>query len=110
MTLNKKERALLVKIFYQNGSNYLATLKEYRRMKRLRCQTSVNGLKNMISKFEETGELGVISGTGRRPVKPERVQQIDHAIATISSSSGASIQQRVQEVWLGHYLFRVNCA
>ena len=36
MTLIKKECALLVKIFYQNGSNYLATLKEYRRMKRLK--------------------------------------------------------------------------
>ena len=39
----------------QNGSNYSATLKEYRRMKRLkRGPMSVNGLKNIISKFEET--------------------------------------------------------
>lgn len=97
MTLNKKERALLVKIFYQNGSNYSATLKEYRRMKRLRRgPMSVNGLKNMISKFEETGELGVIPGTrGRRPVNPETVQQIDNAIATTSSSSGGTMQQQV---------------
>ena len=74
MTLNKEERALLVKIFYQNGSNYSAILKECRRMKQLRkCLLSVNGLENMISKFEETKELGVIPGTrGWRPINPER--------------------------------------
>ncbi|GFU81378.1 hypothetical protein TNCV_1380461 [Trichonephila clavipes] len=53
---------------------------------------SVNGLKNMISKLEETGGSGDIPGTrGRRLLNPERVQQIDDAIATTSSSSGARI-------------------
>ncbi|GFW33886.1 hypothetical protein TNCV_3589711 [Trichonephila clavipes] len=64
---------------------------------------SVNGLKNMIHKFEETGELGVIPGKrGRHPVNLERVQEIDDAIATTCTRSGAI---RLQEVWLRHYLF-----
>ncbi|GFV33585.1 hypothetical protein TNCV_4567001 [Trichonephila clavipes] len=51
-------------------------------------------IENMISKFEQTGELGVIPGTrGRRPVNPERVQQIDNAIAP--TISGASMLQQV---------------
>ena len=97
MTLSKKERALLMKIFYQNGSNNSATLKEFRRMKRLRRgPMSVNGLKTMISVFEETAELGVIPDTReRRPENLERVQQIDDAIATKRSSSGARILQQV---------------
>ena len=39
----------------QNGSNYSATLKEYRRMKRLkRGPMSFNRLKNVIPKIKET--------------------------------------------------------
>ena len=57
---------------------------------------SVNGLKNIISKFEETEELIVILGTsGRHSVNPERVQQTDDDIATMSSSSGISMLQQV---------------
>ncbi|GFW04352.1 hypothetical protein TNCV_877241 [Trichonephila clavipes] len=41
-------------------------------------------------------ELGVIPGTrGWRPVYPERVQQIDDAVATRSSSSRVSMLQQV---------------
>ena len=57
---------------------------------------SVKGLKNNISKFEETGELSVISSArGRRPVNLKRVEQIDEAIANTSSSSGASMLQQM---------------
>ena len=104
MILNKKERALLV-----NGSNYSATLKEFQHVKRLRrCPMRVNGLNNMLFKFQETGQLGVIPGTrGPRLVNPEKVKKIDEAIVTTSSSSGAPMltRKRVQEVWLGIYLF-----
>ena len=97
MTLSTKECALLVKIFYQNGSNYSVTLKEFWHMKCLRRgPMSVDGLKNMIYKFEETGKLGVIPGTrGQHHVNPERVQQIDDAIATTSSSSGTRVLQQL---------------
>ncbi|GFW16904.1 hypothetical protein TNCV_2760321 [Trichonephila clavipes] len=58
---------------------------------------SANRFKNIISKLEETGELGVISGTrGPRPFNPERVQQIDDAIPTTSSGSRASMLQQVR--------------
>ena len=87
VTWLKCVRTLLGKIFYQNGSNYSVTLKEYRRTERLRKgPLNVNGLKNMISKFKEKGKLGVIPGTRRqRLVNPKRVLRIDVAIATTSS-------------------------
>ena len=57
---------------------------------------SVNGLKNVVSKFEDRGELGIIPGTrGRRPVNLKRVQQTDDAIATTSNNSGASMLQQM---------------
>ena len=79
----------------QNYSNYSASLNKYRRTKRLkRGPMNVNRLKNMISNLEETGECGVIPSTGeRRPVNPERVQQIDNVIVTMSSNSIASMLQ-----------------
>ncbi|GFW91415.1 uncharacterized protein TNCV_3375811 [Trichonephila clavipes] len=59
--LTKKDRTLLVKLFYQNGSNHLAALLEYRRLKDLRKgPISKIGLRKMTMKFEETGNLGVL--------------------------------------------------
>ena len=76
---------------------------------------SIDGLKNMISIFKEPGELGVISVTrGRCPVNSKRMQKIDVAIASTSSSSGASMLQQVSvRSVFGHYLFPcqlcINC-
>lgn len=54
MLLKKKDRALLIKLFYQNGSYSLASLIEYRCLKEMRKGSiSKNGLKNMIKKFED---------------------------------------------------------
>ncbi|GFV56854.1 hypothetical protein TNCV_146061 [Trichonephila clavipes] len=69
---------------------------------------SVNELKNMIFKFEETGELCIIPGTrGQHPLDLQRVQQIDDTIATTSSSSGAS---ECKKCGLDIIFFLVNCA
>ncbi|KAJ4431716.1 hypothetical protein ANN_20318 [Periplaneta americana] len=62
--VEKGDRALLVKLFYQNGSNSNAALREYRRQKQLRRgPMSSNGLKNMMERFEERDEFGVAPGT-----------------------------------------------
>ena len=53
MSLNKKERALIVKLFYQNNSNALAALQAYRWMKNLRREPmNLSGVKLMIRKFD----------------------------------------------------------
>lgn len=66
MALEKKDRALLVKLFYQNGGNLSTALREYRRLKCLRKgPMSRQALKKMIQKFEETGDLGVMRRRGR---------------------------------------------
>ncbi|GFV33340.1 hypothetical protein TNCV_1498601 [Trichonephila clavipes] len=55
-----------------------------------------NGLKYIVSKLEETRKLGVTPGKrGRLPVNPEKVQQIDDAIATTNRNSGVSMLQQV---------------
>ena len=70
MNLNKKNA--IVTEYFQNERNYSAALKKYyKRLKR--GPMSGNGLKNMISKFEEHGELGVILRTrGRHSVNPRK--------------------------------------
>ena len=60
LSLHKKERALVVKLFYQNDSNSLAAFRANRRMKKLRREhTCVNAVKLMIRKCEVTGSLDV---------------------------------------------------
>ncbi|GFW88899.1 uncharacterized protein TNCV_2683331 [Trichonephila clavipes] len=82
MSLQKKDRSLVVKLFYQNGSNHLAALREYRRLKDLqKGALSRIDLRKMIMKFEETGDLGVLPGRERKPVGVETVEEI--AIAVI---------------------------
>ena len=66
MVIEKRGRALLVKLFYVNSSKSSAALREYRCMKGLRRgPMSTNGLKKMMIKFENTGDLGVAPGRGR---------------------------------------------
>ena len=84
MVIEKRDRALLVKLFYLDGSKSSAALREYRRMKGLRRgPMSTNWLKMMMimmvmmimmmmmMKFENTGDFGVATGRGRRPIPME---------------------------------------
>ena len=60
MVIEKRDHALLVKLFYLNGSKSSTTLREYRRMKGLRSgPMSTNGLKKMMMKFDNTGDFCV---------------------------------------------------
>ncbi|GBM22131.1 hypothetical protein AVEN_266490-1 [Araneus ventricosus] len=60
MPLEKKEPALLMKLFYQNGSNLSTALREYRLLKGLRKGSMSRQALKKITKFEETRELGVL--------------------------------------------------
>ena len=63
MGLDKYSRALLVKPFHQNNSNSAAALREYQRIKGIqRDPLSVPGVKNIIRRFELTGDLGIAPG------------------------------------------------
>ena len=78
----RSDRALLVKLFYLNGSKSSATLREYRRMKGLRRGLmSTNGLKKMMIKFENTGDFAVTLGRGRRPIPMKVVDEFAVAVA-----------------------------
>ena len=80
--IEKRDRALLVKLFYLNGSKSSAALREYRRMKGLRRgPMSTNGLKKMVMKFESTGDFGVAPGRGRWPIPMEFVDEVAVAVA-----------------------------
>ncbi|GBM99497.1 hypothetical protein AVEN_119776-1 [Araneus ventricosus] len=64
--LERKERYILMKFFYQNGSNLSTAMREYRRLEGLRkVLKSRQALKKMITKFKETGELGMLQGRKR---------------------------------------------
>ncbi|GBL95532.1 hypothetical protein AVEN_54133-1 [Araneus ventricosus] len=60
-TLHEKE--IVVKLFYLNQQNSVATVKEFRRMKQIRRgPMSPCALRKMIQKFETTGQLGILPG------------------------------------------------
>ena len=65
------ERALLMR-HDMNKCNESAVLREFRSRKKLRKgPLSLNGLKKMIKKFEETGSLTIRAGRGRKPVSKD---------------------------------------
>ncbi|GBN77288.1 hypothetical protein AVEN_170385-1 [Araneus ventricosus] len=77
MHLEKKQRSLRVKLFYQNDSNLSTSLREYRRLKSLRKGHMLRqALKKMITKFEETGEFGVLQGKGQQRLSNETVEEV----------------------------------
>ncbi|GFW73047.1 hypothetical protein TNCV_831661 [Trichonephila clavipes] len=71
MPLQKKNRSSFTgKTALEERQQPLSSLRENRRLKDLRKgPTSKNGLRKMIMKFEETGNLGVLPGRGRKPVR-----------------------------------------
>ncbi|GFX57179.1 uncharacterized protein TNCV_2964581 [Trichonephila clavipes] len=72
----------------KNGSNHLAALCEYRRLKDLRkSPLSRIGLRKMIMKFEGIGNLYVLPGRGRKSVETEIVEEVAIAVVERPSSS-----------------------
>ncbi|GBM52533.1 hypothetical protein AVEN_230564-1 [Araneus ventricosus] len=88
MSLEKKERVLLIKMFFQNGSNLSTALREYRRLKGLRKGPMLRqALKKMITKIEETWELGVLQGRGHKQFSNESAEEF--ALAVVERVSGS---------------------
>ncbi|GFR34031.1 hypothetical protein TNCT_329941 [Trichonephila clavata] len=69
MMVSLLERALLVKLFYENNRNASATVREIRRKKcPLRAPKSSKSIRAMIKRFEGTGKLSVQAGRGNKSV------------------------------------------
>lgn len=97
-----KEKALLVKLFYQNNSNAAAALREFRKLKDVRRgPMSDRGVHKMIKKFEETGKLDILPGRGRKKVDISSIEDIATAavdLASQSSFGNASVPAIANEV------------
>ncbi|GFU57825.1 hypothetical protein TNCV_1850771 [Trichonephila clavipes] len=67
MSLCLPDRALLVKLFYQNDNSAIVALRKFRTLKGLRKgPLTAKNLRLMATKFEETGSLNVRSGRGKK--------------------------------------------
>ncbi|GFW58698.1 DUF4817 domain-containing protein [Trichonephila clavipes] len=77
MSLRLPDRALLVKLFYQNDNSTIVALRKFRTLKGMRKGplTAINH-RLMVTKFEETGSLNVRSGRGRKPVSAEAIEKV----------------------------------
>ncbi|GFW28799.1 hypothetical protein TNCV_201221 [Trichonephila clavipes] len=73
-------------------------LREYHHLKDLpKGPISRIDLKKMIMKFQETGDLGVLPGRGRKPVRTESVQEVATAVVERASSSPSILRQMVDK-------------
>ena len=97
MVIEKRDRTLLVMLFYQNGSKSRSASREFRQMKGLRRgPMSTNGLKKKMVKFENTGDFSVAPGIGRWSIPMEVVDKVAVAVAdrvecTPNSASSAQV-------------------
>ncbi|GBM40408.1 hypothetical protein AVEN_122628-1 [Araneus ventricosus] len=88
MSLEKKERSLLTKLFHENDSNLSTALREYRRFKGLqKGPMSRQALKKMITKCEDAGELGVLKGRWRKQLSSETAEEV--VLAVVERASGS---------------------
>ncbi|GFU40407.1 uncharacterized protein TNCV_4255811 [Trichonephila clavipes] len=73
MSLRLPDRALIVKLFYQNNNSAIVALRKFRTLK---DPLTVKNLRLMVTKFEETESLNVRSGRGRKPVYAEAIEKV----------------------------------
>ncbi|GFX52827.1 uncharacterized protein TNCV_3720171 [Trichonephila clavipes] len=89
MSLCLPDRALLVKLFYQNDNSTVVALRKFRTLKGLQKRPlTVKNLRLMVTKFEETGSLNVRSGRGKKPVSAEAIEKIALEVEVDKSSNG----------------------
>ncbi|GFW21088.1 uncharacterized protein TNCV_2703281 [Trichonephila clavipes] len=85
---SKYDRALLVKLFYQNDNSAIVAVRKFRRLKGLRKGPfTAKNLRLMVSKFEETGSLNVRSGRGKNPVSAEAIEKVALQVEEDKSSN-----------------------
>lgn len=100
--LSLPDRALVVKLFYKNGESTTVTLRKFRTEKGLKAQKSpisLNGILNLVRRFEETGSLEDRPRSGRPALRADRVHVVesvmeDMAAETSTGSSSAREAQR----------------
>ena len=103
MPLQKKDRALLIKLFYQNGSNSLVALRAYHRLKVLQKKSMwKNVLKKMIMKFEVIGDVRLLPEKERKSVANKTIEGVVTAAVertssfSYSSTSGRSVSRKLE--------------
>ena len=100
MVIEKRDRALLVKLFYLNVSKNSAALREYRLMKGLRRDsTSTNGLKKKVMKFENAGDFGVAPGIGRRPILMGDIDEVAVVVSDRAEHSTSVVSREMGVPW-----------
>ncbi|GFU71866.1 uncharacterized protein TNCV_1628071 [Trichonephila clavipes] len=88
MSLCLPDRALLVKLFYQNDNSAIVSLRKFRTLKGLRKgPLTAKNLRLMVTKFEETGSLNVRSGRGKKPVSTEAIEKVALQVEEDKSSN-----------------------
>ncbi|GBN55605.1 hypothetical protein AVEN_170805-1, partial [Araneus ventricosus] len=90
MTLSLKDRARLVKLFYNNDDCAAIALKKFRTIKGLRRGSgplTAFGLKKKIDKFEESGSFDVKCGRGRKVIASTSVEDVATAFQEAPSSA-----------------------
>lgn len=88
MSLSLPDRALLVKLFYQNDNSAVVALRKFRTLKRMRKgPLTVKGLRLMVAKFEKTGSFNVSRGRGRKPVSVDRIEEVALQVEEDKSSN-----------------------
>ncbi|GFT60743.1 hypothetical protein NPIL_502471 [Nephila pilipes] len=78
---NLPERALIMKLTYENQSNVVATLRAFRCRKKLSGgPMSPQNVTNMISRLEEPGSLYVQHDRKRKSISAEVISEITTAV------------------------------
>ncbi|GFW55609.1 DUF4817 domain-containing protein [Trichonephila clavipes] len=101
MSLCLPERALLVKLFYQNDNSAIVALRKFRTLKGLRKGPfTAKNLQLMVTKFEETESFNVRSGKGKKkPVSAEAIEKVALQVEEDKSSNvlASTCVRRVEE-------------
>ncbi|GFY34452.1 hypothetical protein TNCV_2821381 [Trichonephila clavipes] len=104
MSLCLPDRALLVKLFYQNDNSAIVALRKFRTLKGLRKgPLTAKNLQLMVTKFEKTGSLNVCSGRGNKPVSAEAIEKVVLQVEEDKSSSvlaGTSVCRVAEKHWI----------
>ncbi|GFU55435.1 uncharacterized protein TNCV_2550231 [Trichonephila clavipes] len=88
MSLCLPDRALLVKLFYQNDNSAIVALRKFRTLKGLRKgPLTAKNLRLMVTKFGETGSFNVHSGRGKKPVCAEAIEKVALQVEEDKSST-----------------------
>ncbi|GFT35427.1 uncharacterized protein TNCV_922461 [Trichonephila clavipes] len=88
MSLCLPERALLVKLFYQNDNSAIVARRKFWTLKGLRKgPLTAKNLRLMVTKFEETGSLNVRSGRGKKSVCAEAIEKVALQVEEDKSSN-----------------------